>query len=147
VLRGLAAASFASPAAAQPARTATLRFAPQANFPLLLDALAKPDANVPFVMPERLAATDANAQVGEVVGSGPYRFLRDELVSGSRVAYARFDGYLPRQEAPDWASGGKVAHFRASSGTSSPTRRPPRRRCRAARWIGWNSPSPTSCPR
>jgi peptide/nickel transport system substrate-binding protein len=80
-------------------------------FPLLLDALAKPDANVPFVMPERLAATDANAQVGEVVGSGPYRFLRDEFVSGSRVAYAKFDGYAPRQEPPDWASGGKVAHF------------------------------------
>src|SRR5215213_2047163 len=80
-------------------------------FPLLLDALAKPDANVAFIMPERLAATDANAQVGEVVGSGPYRFLPEEFVSGSRVAYAKFDGYAPRQEPPDWASGGKVAHF------------------------------------
>jgi peptide/nickel transport system substrate-binding protein len=80
-------------------------------FPLLLDALAKPDANVPFIMPQRLAETDANAQVGEVVGSGPYRFLPGEFVSGSRVAYARFDGYVPRQETPDWASGGKVAHF------------------------------------
>jgi peptide/nickel transport system substrate-binding protein len=80
-------------------------------FPLLLDALAKPDANVAFIMPERLAATDANAQIGEVMGSGPYRFLKDEFVSGSRVAYAKFDGYVPRQEASDWASGGKVAHF------------------------------------
>ena len=80
-------------------------------FPLLLDALAKPDANVPFVMPERLAATDANAQVGEVIGSGPYRFLKDDFISGSRVAYAKFEGYVPRQEAQDWASGGKVAHF------------------------------------
>jgi peptide/nickel transport system substrate-binding protein len=80
-------------------------------FPLLLDALAKPDANVPFVMPERHAATDASTQVAEVVGSGPYRFLPDEFVSGSRAAYARFDGYMPRQEPPDWASGGKVANF------------------------------------
>ena len=80
-------------------------------FPLLLDALAKPDANVAFIMPERLAKTDANAQVSEVVGSGPYRFLKDEFVSGSRVAYAKFEGYVPRQEPPDWASGGKVAHF------------------------------------
>ena len=48
---------------------------------------------------------------GEVVGSGPYRFLKDEFVSGSRVTYAKFDGYVPRQEAADWASGGKVAHF------------------------------------
>jgi peptide/nickel transport system substrate-binding protein len=62
-------------------------------------------------MPERLAATDANTQVGEVVGSGPYRFLRDEFVSGSRAAYAKFEGYRPRQETSDWASGGKVAHF------------------------------------
>jgi len=80
-------------------------------FPLLLDALAKPDANVPFIMPERLARTDANTQVAEVVGSGPYRFLKDEFVSGSRSAYAKFEGYVPRQEAPDWASGGKVAHY------------------------------------
>ncbi|MDI3307663.1 MAG: ABC transporter substrate-binding protein [Acetobacteraceae bacterium] len=80
-------------------------------FPLLLDALAKPDANVPFIMPERLARTDANTQVAEVVGSGPYRFLKDEFVSGSRSAYAKFEGYVPRPEAPDWASGGKVAHY------------------------------------
>src|SRR3954447_5807796 len=80
-------------------------------FPLLLDALAKPDANVAFIIPERLAATDANAQVSEVVGSGPYRFVREEFVSGSRVTYTKFEGYVPRQEPSDWASGGKVAHF------------------------------------
>ena len=89
----------------------TLEIRLKRPFPLLLDALAKPDANVPFIMPERLARTDANTQIAEVVGSGPYRFLRDEFVSGSRVVYAKFDGYVPRQEAADWASGGKVAHF------------------------------------
>lgn len=80
-------------------------------FPLLLDALAKPDANVPFIMPERLARTDANTQVTEVVGSGPYRFLRGEFVSGSRVVYAKNDAYVPRGEPASGASGGKVAHF------------------------------------
>ena len=80
-------------------------------FPLLLDAIGKPDANPAFVMPERLARTDATAALTEMVGSGPYRFLPGEYVSGSRNAYARFDGYNPRTEAPDWASGGKVAHF------------------------------------
>ncbi len=80
-------------------------------FPLLLDALAKPDASVPFVMPERLARTDPNKAINEVVGSGPYRFLPDEYVSGARVAYARFDGYVPRTEAPEWATGAKIAHF------------------------------------
>ena len=80
-------------------------------FPLLLDAIAKPDANVAFIMPERLAKTDANTQIAEVTGSGPFRFLKDEFIAGSRAAYARFDGYQPRQEAPDWTSGGKVANF------------------------------------
>ena len=84
---------------------------PVRPFPLLLDALAKPDANVPFIMPERLAKTDASTQVSEMVGSGPYRFMRDEFVSGSRVVYMRNDRYRPRDEASDWASGGKVAHF------------------------------------
>jgi peptide/nickel transport system substrate-binding protein len=80
-------------------------------FALLLQALAKPDANVPFIMPERLARTSPNAQVGEVTGSGPFRFLRDEFVSGSRVVYAKFDGYQPRSEPADGAAGAKVAHF------------------------------------
>jgi peptide/nickel transport system substrate-binding protein len=80
-------------------------------FPMLLDAIAKPDANVAFIMPERVAKTDANTQAREVVGSGPFRFKADEFVAGSRAVYTKFEGYQPRQEAADWASGGKVAHF------------------------------------
>ncbi|MCI0756536.1 ABC transporter substrate-binding protein [Teichococcus vastitatis] len=79
-------------------------------FPLLLTALGK-DTNCAFIMPERLAQTDATKAITEMVGSGPYRFLPAEFNSGSRVAYAKFDGYVPRQEAPDWATGAKVAHF------------------------------------
>ena len=30
-----------------------------------------------------------------MVGSGPYRFVADEHVSGARVVYRRFDGYMP----------------------------------------------------
>lgn len=80
-------------------------------FPLLLDALAKADASVPFIMPERIARTDAMKSITEVVGSGPYRWLADEYVSGAHAAYARFDGYKPRAEKPDWATGGKIAYF------------------------------------
>ncbi len=80
-------------------------------FPRLADALAHPVANACFVMPERLAKTDAMAQVTEMVGSGPYRFLKDEFVSGSRVAYAKFDKYVPRADAADYAAGGKRAYF------------------------------------
>ena len=64
-----------------------------------------------FMMPERMAKTPASEQVKEAVGSGPFRFLPDEWVSGARAGYARFDGYVPRQEAPSFYAGGKVAHF------------------------------------
>ncbi|UFN47554.1 ABC transporter substrate-binding protein [Roseomonas sp. OT10] len=64
-----------------------------------------------FMMPERIAKTDSFTQITEYVGSGPYRFLRDEWVSGSQAAYARFDRYVPRPEKPSFLAGGKVANF------------------------------------
>jgi len=64
-----------------------------------------------FVMPERVAKTSASQQISEYVGSGPYRFLPKEWVSGAAAAYERFDGYQPRSEPPQWLSGGKVTHF------------------------------------
>ncbi len=80
-------------------------------FPLVLEALAKPDASIPFMMPERIATADATKAITEVVGSGPYRFVKDEFVSGSQVTYARFESYVPRQEPALWGTGGKIAHF------------------------------------
>ena len=90
----------------------TLKITLKSPFPLLIDALAKPAANEPFIMPERIAKTDPMQQIKETIGSGPFRFLPDEFVPGSSAAYAKFDGYVPRQEPPDWASGGKVAYFK-----------------------------------
>jgi peptide/nickel transport system substrate-binding protein len=89
----------------------TIRIRLKRPFAPLLDAIAKPASVVPFMMPERLAKTDANTQITEMVGSGPYRFLKDEFVSGSRVAYARFDGYVPRNEPASFMTGGKRANF------------------------------------
>ena len=83
----------------------------KAPFPLMLTALGKAAANVCFIMPERVAKTDAFTQIGDFTGSGPYRFLRDEWAPGSLAAYGRFDGYVPRQEAPSFTAGGKVANF------------------------------------
>ena len=80
-------------------------------FPLLPTALGKGSANVCFIMPERVAKTDAFTQITEFVGSGPYRFLRDEWTPGALAAYAKFDAYVPRQEPPSFIAGGKIAHF------------------------------------
>ncbi|WP_270934818.1 ABC transporter substrate-binding protein [Falsiroseomonas oryzae] len=74
----------------------------------VLEALGKIDSNVPFMMPERLARTDPNAQVTEVIGSGPFRFLRQEWVPGVKVVYEKFARYVPRDEPPSQAAGGKV---------------------------------------
>ena len=46
------------------------------------------------------------------VGSGPYRYVADERVAGSRVVYQRFDGYLPRSTGKtERTAGPKLAHF------------------------------------
>ena len=89
----------------------TIKITLKQPFPMLIDAIAKPDAQVAFMMPERLAKTDPFKGVTEMVGSGPFRFLKDEFVPGSSVAYVRNPDYQPRQEAPDWTSGGKVVKF------------------------------------
>jgi peptide/nickel transport system substrate-binding protein len=77
-------------------------------FPLLIDALAKVSSLAPFIMPERLAKTDPFQQVTEMVGSGPFKFVKAEYQPGNKVVYAKNADYVPRKEAPSWASGGKV---------------------------------------
>jgi peptide/nickel transport system substrate-binding protein len=64
-----------------------------------------------FVMPERMAKTPASEQIKEFVGSGPFIFKQDEWVSGASAAYVKNPNYLPRQEKPEYYSGGKNVHF------------------------------------
>jgi peptide/nickel transport system substrate-binding protein len=78
-------------------------------FGLVLEALAKPSSNVPFIMPARLATTDPGEQVKDPIGSGPYRFARDEWQPGNRVVYVKNSDYVPRNESPSGAAGGKRA--------------------------------------
>ncbi len=77
-------------------------------FPLLLAGLAKVSSLVPFIMPERLAKTDPYQQVTETVGSGPFKFVREEFEPGHQAVYVKNTDYVPRDEPPSWASGGKV---------------------------------------
>src|SRR5438132_2576145 len=67
-------------------------------FGLVLDALGKPSASPLFVMPARLAATDPNEQVKDVVGSGPLKFVKDELQPGKRGVYVNNPRYEPENE-------------------------------------------------
>src|SRR5437762_2176023 len=77
-------------------------------FPLALDALAKPSSNVPFIMPERIAKTDAFKNLEDPIGSGPFKMVKAEWVPGNKVVYVKNTDYVPRKEPPSWASGGKV---------------------------------------
>jgi peptide/nickel transport system substrate-binding protein len=76
-------------------------------FGLVLDAIGKPSSNVPFIMPARLAATSENDQVKETIGSGPYKFVKDEWQPGNQVVYVKNPDYVPRNEPPNGAAGGK----------------------------------------
>ncbi len=77
-------------------------------FALLPAALGKSNSSQCFIMPERMAKVDPMKQVTETIGSGPYRFLKEEFVSGAKAAWARFDGYIPRKEPVDSIAGGRI---------------------------------------
>jgi peptide/nickel transport system substrate-binding protein len=73
----------------------------------VLEALGKPSSNVPFIMPARLAATSENDQVKEIIGSGPFKFVKDEWQPGNQVVYVKNPDYVPRTESPSGSTGGK----------------------------------------
>ncbi len=78
---------------------------------LVLPALGKMSSNVPFMMPKRVAETDAFEQVAEIIGSGPFKFVKEEWVPGSKVVYVKNEAYVPRSEPANGMSGGKLANF------------------------------------
>ncbi len=91
-------------------RTILVRF--HRPYPLLAEALGSVVTPCCFIMPERLAQTDAARQVGEIVGSGPFRFVAGERVQGSRFVYQRFPDYAPREAGEaSWTAGPKRVHI------------------------------------
>ena len=80
-------------------------------FPLLPDALGKSTAFLPAIMPARIVEAAGAKPIAEMVGSGPFRYVADEHVDGVRSVWAKFGGYVPRAEAPQYTSGGKVAYL------------------------------------
>src|SRR4051794_27636565 len=74
---------------------------------MVIEAMAKPSWAL-FVMRESDASRDPANAVTEVVGSGPFRFLREQWVPGSKVVYERNKDYVPRAEPPSNYAGGKL---------------------------------------
>jgi peptide/nickel transport system substrate-binding protein len=77
-------------------------------FPLVLEVLGKPNSIVPFIIPERLAATPPEQKIGETIGSGPFIFRPDLWRAGDTMVLERNPAYRPRSEPPDFLAGGKV---------------------------------------
>jgi peptide/nickel transport system substrate-binding protein len=78
---------------------------------LVLDSFAKAVSSVLFIMPKRIAETDAFTAITDPIGSGPFRFVREEWNPGSKVAYERFRDYVPRGEPPSAFAGGKAVNL------------------------------------
>jgi peptide/nickel transport system substrate-binding protein len=74
-----------------------IRFRLRKPFPLLPTALAQTRASI---MPTRLAEIDPMKQIPEAIGSGPFKFMADERIPGSRVVFSRNATYVPRQRHP-----------------------------------------------
>src|SRR5882757_510207 len=85
----------------------TFKFVLKDPFPLMLEVLGKPNAPLPVMMPARIAATPADQRIPEPIGSGPFRFLKDQWRPGNAMVLQRNPDYLPRNEPPDFLAGGK----------------------------------------
>src|SRR5215471_10160641 len=60
------------------------------------------------IMRAQDAQTDPFKAVTEVVGSGPFRFVRAEWNPGAKIVYEKNPDYVPRAEPADGLAGGKV---------------------------------------
>jgi peptide/nickel transport system substrate-binding protein len=85
----------------------TFELALSEPFPLVLEVLGKPNAPVPFMLPERLARVPGDQRLTEVVGSGPFLFRPDLWKAGDRMQLDKNPHYVPRQEPPNFLAGGK----------------------------------------
>ena len=77
-------------------------------FGFVIEALGRSGHQVPVMMPARLARLEASKPVPEVVGSGPFTFLRKEWRPGDMASFVPNPLYRPRSEAPDGLAGAKV---------------------------------------
>src|SRR5690606_6915195 len=77
----------------------------------VLFSFAKPDGYPLFVMPAEIAKRASTEAITDVIGSGPFRFVRVEWVPGSKVVYVKNEDYQPRDEPAKLYSGGKVVNF------------------------------------
>ena len=76
-------------------------------FPAMLSVLAAAPSRFAAIMRAQDVA-EPRKQVTTAIGSGPFRYVAAERVSGAKIVYERNPDYVPRSEKPDGMSGGRV---------------------------------------
>ncbi|MBW6396428.1 ABC transporter substrate-binding protein [Roseomonas sp. HJA6] len=71
-------------------------------------ALGSAVGALPVIMREADAQAEPGVPITTTIGSGPFRFNRDQWLSGQRVVYDRNPDYVPRSEPADGLAGGRV---------------------------------------
>lgn len=76
---------------------------------MVLESLGKTGTSVPIIMREVDAKTDANTQIKEAIGSGPFKFAKEQWVPGSKAIYLKNADYVsrPGNEPASFFSGSK----------------------------------------
>jgi len=98
--------SFTASLTASDAKTIVLKL--KEPYGLVLESIGKPSSIVPFMMPKRVADTPWDKMITEQVGSGPFKFVKEEFQPGVKAVFEKNTDYVPRKEPPSWTSGGKV---------------------------------------
>ena len=89
----------------------TFRMVLNKPFGMVLESLGKSGTSVAVIMREKDAQTDPQQQVKEAIGSGPFKFSKDEWVPGSKTVYLKNPDYVPRpgNERASFFAGSKFA--------------------------------------
>jgi peptide/nickel transport system substrate-binding protein len=77
---------------------------------MVLETLGKTGTSVPIIMREKEALVDPQQQITEAIGSGPFKFAKEQWVPGSKTVYLRNADYVPRpgNEKPSQFAGSKI---------------------------------------
>src|ERR1700753_477875 len=98
-------ADYTASLEATDAKTITLKL--KQPYGLVLESIGKPSSVVPFMMPQRVAETPREKPITETIGSGPFKFVKEEFQPGVKAVFVKNTDYVPRKEPPSWTAGGK----------------------------------------
>jgi peptide/nickel transport system substrate-binding protein len=77
----------------------TFRMILSKPYGMVLESLGKSGTSVAVIMREQEALIDPQQQIKEAIGSGPFKFAKDEWVPGSKTVYLKDPDYVSRPGA------------------------------------------------